>query len=231
MLLNSDKTDMSTETTLHSLHEAMTTAALTIKPQHVHRSKGKIGTKLQADIRILGTALRCTKRDTQIPQHIKNSDIYTNLPDKSVESVAAEVKTLQHRLNREAEKRTQIRARMFKFNRSEHFKNRNYGAFLNSALNKVTTFTGIEGIHTTTDEGAPAVNMDPHTTKRVASERIQQIHFTASIPEPAYYTTRTEEDWNKMEPWFREMFHPTHTHQNRTKGMNISCVCVVDLFQ
>jgi hypothetical protein len=189
MLLNSDTTDMSTETALHTLHGAMTTAALTIKPQHVHRSKGKAGTKLQADIRILGTALRCIKRDTQIPQHIQNSNIYTNLTDKSEESVAAEVQTLQHRLNRKAEKHTQLRARMYKFNRLEHFKNRNYGAFLNSALNKVTTFTGIEGIHAITDEGAPAVNMDPHTTKRVASERIQQMHFTASIPAPAYYTT------------------------------------------
>ena len=96
-------------------------------------------------------------------------------------------------------------------NRPEHFKNKNYGAFLNLARNKVTNFTGIEGIHTTTDEGAPAVELNPHTTKRVASERIQQMHFTASISAPAYYTTRTEDDWNKMEPWFREMFHTTHT--------------------
>jgi exonuclease III len=92
MLLNSDKSNTNTETTMHNLHEAMTTAALTIKPQHVHRSKGKIGTKLQADIRIMGTALRCINRDTQIPHHIINSDIYTNLPDTSAESVAAEIK-------------------------------------------------------------------------------------------------------------------------------------------
>ena len=78
-------------------------------------------------------------------------------------------------------------------------------------LNKVTNFTGIEGVHTTTAEGVPAVDMDPHTTKRVASERIQQMHFTASIPTPSYYDTRTEDDWNKMEPWFRELFHTTHT--------------------
>ena len=223
MLLNSDESKTNTETRIHNLHEAMTTAALTIKPQHVHRSKGKIGTKLQADIRILGTALRCINRDTQIPQHILKSDIYTNLSDTTAESVAAEIKTLQHRLHRKAEKRTQIRARMYKFNRSEHFRNRNYGAFLNSALNKVTNFTGIEGVHTTTEDGTPAVDMDPHTTKQVASERIQQMHFTASIPEPAYYSTRTEEDWDKMEPWFKEMFHTTRTpkpHQRYEHIMN-----------
>ena len=112
---------------------------------------------------------------------------------------------------------------MYKFNRSEHFRNRNYGAFLNSALNKVTNFTGIEGVHTTTEDGTPAVDMDPHTTKQVASERIQQMHFTASIPEPAYYSTRTEEEWDKMEPWFKEMFHTTRTpkpHQRYEHIMN-----------
>jgi hypothetical protein len=100
---------------------------------------------------------------------------------------------------------------MYKYNRSEHFRTRNYGAFLNSALSKFNNFQGIEGFSTTTADGIPAVDMDPERTKQTASHRVQQQHFTPSIPTPQYYNTRSQEDWNALDPWFKKLFHTTHT--------------------
>jgi hypothetical protein len=52
------------------------------------------------------------------------------------------------------------------------------------------------GFATTTDEGLPAVDMDPEKPKKMASARVQQQHFTPSIPTPQYFNTRSQADWD-----------------------------------
>ena len=136
--------------------------------------------------------------------------MYTSIVQPNAKRVGTKLRDLQQRLNKKAEKRTTIRARMYKYNRSEHFRTRNYGAFLNSAPSKFNNFQGIEGFFTTTAEGELAVDMDPERTKQTASHRIQKQHFSPSIPAPHYYKTRTQEDWDAMDPWFKKMFHTTH---------------------
>jgi hypothetical protein len=49
---------------LTTLHTAITRAVTTIHPRHIHRTKGKHGTRIQADIRVLVKILRCIKRGT-----------------------------------------------------------------------------------------------------------------------------------------------------------------------
>jgi hypothetical protein len=65
--LNDNPHPKNTEEAITSLHTAITEAVSTINPQHVHRTKGKHGTRIQADIRTLGKILRCLKRGTSIP--------------------------------------------------------------------------------------------------------------------------------------------------------------------
>lgn len=77
---------------------------------------------------------------------------------------------------------------MYKYNRSEHFRTRNYGAFLNSALSKYNSFKGIEGFATATDEGTPAVDMDPDKTRQDQEDGIRKNTTTALYtlhPNPA----------------------------------------------
>jgi hypothetical protein len=100
---------------------------------------------------------------------------------------------------------------MYKYNRTEFFRNRDYGPFLNSALNRFSNFNGIEGFHTSTQDGQSAVDMDPTRTKDMASARIQAQHFTASTPTPAFDSNRTPHNWESMETWFRDMFYTTYT--------------------
>ena len=209
--LQTHQKPQNTEEALVNLHTAIVNAVTTIKPKHVHRTKGKYGTRLQADIRTLGKILRCLKRETNIPQELARQPVYTSIIQPNAKRVGTKLRELQQRINKKAEKRTTIRARMYKYNRSEHFRTRNYGAFLNSALSRFNNFQGIEGFLTTTVDGEPAVDMDPERTKQIASNRVQQQHFSPSIPTPQYYKTRTQEDWDAMDPWFKKMFHTTHT--------------------
>ena len=77
------------------------------------------------------------------------------------------MRKLQACLNKKAEKRRQVRTRMYKYNRSEYFRRRDYGAFLNSALNRSSEFHGIEGFHNHTETGRPSVSTDPDSTKEM----------------------------------------------------------------
>jgi hypothetical protein len=131
----------------------------------VHRTKVKHGTRIQADIRALGKILRFLKRGTSIPEELKELTVYTSITEPNVKRVGTKLREVQQRLNKKNEKRTKIRARIYKYNRSEHFRTRNYGAFLNSAPSKLYNFKGIQGFSTTTTDGPPAVDMDPERTK------------------------------------------------------------------
>jgi hypothetical protein len=204
-----------TEEAITTLHTAITEAVTTINPQLVHRTKGKHGTRIQADIRTLRTILRCLKRGTSIPEDLKELPVYVSIAEPNVKRVGLKLRYLQQRLNKKAEKRTKIRARMYKHNRSEHFRNRNYGAFLNSALSKFNNFKGIEGFSTHTTEGLPAVDMDPERTKQTTSARIQQQHFTPSIPTPQYYTTRSLRTGMQWTRGSNEYFTPRTSRHRR----------------
>jgi hypothetical protein len=65
--LNDNPQPQTTEEAITTLHTAITETVTTIKPKHVHRTKGKHGTRIQADIRALGKILRCLKRGTSLP--------------------------------------------------------------------------------------------------------------------------------------------------------------------
>ena len=77
--LQTQQTLKSTEEALVNLHTAIVNAVTTIKPKHVHCTKGKHGTRLQADIRTLGKILRCLKRETCIPQELEKQPVYTSI--------------------------------------------------------------------------------------------------------------------------------------------------------
>ena len=63
--LQTHQKPQNTEEALVNLHTAIVNAVTTIKPKHVHRTKGKYGTRLQADIRTLGKILRCLKEGNE----------------------------------------------------------------------------------------------------------------------------------------------------------------------
>jgi hypothetical protein len=157
----------------------------------VHRSKGPARLKTHNDIRALGQILRCIQREMPIPKPLLHLPVYSKINNPTAATVKKTLRKLQQRLNRKAEKRATIRTRMYKYNRTEFFRNRDYGPFLNSALNRFSNFNGIEGFHTSTQDGQSAVDMDPTRTKDMASARIQAQHFTASTPTPAFYSNRT----------------------------------------
>ena len=119
------------EHTFILLHQAMVKAASKIHPQKLHKTKGAERIKLQKDTHKLGKILRHKQRGEDTPKHLLLEKIYTDIKVPTT---------------------TSIKTRMYKYNRSEYFKLRNYGAFLNSALNKYSSFKGIEGYHTETDE-------------------------------------------------------------------------------
>ena len=76
-----------TEEAITTLHMAITEAVTTIKPKHVHRTKGKHGTRIQADIRALGTVRRCFKRGTDIPEDLQELPVYTSIADPNAKRV------------------------------------------------------------------------------------------------------------------------------------------------
>jgi hypothetical protein len=132
------------------------------------------------------------------------------------------MRKLQACLNKKAEKRRQVRTRMYKYNRSEYFRRRDYGAFLNSALNRSSEFHGIEGFHNNTETGRPSVSTDPDSTKEMATKRIKNLHFTQYTPTPEYYTCRTQPAWDKLDTWFRKLFHTTPYRHHQTHDTHTS---------
>jgi hypothetical protein len=102
---------------------------------------------------------------------------------------------------------------MYQFNRSDKFRGRDYGGFLNSALNRLTDFTGIQGYYTSTPTGETAVDMDADRTKAMATKRIKEQHFTASVPPPPYMETRSDTDWALLPTWVRSTFFTTKSPQ------------------
>ena len=191
-----------------TLHKAITDAATSIKPPKLHKTKGAIRTKIQADIHTLGRIIRHLQRKEPIPSDARGP-VYEGVEGKTIPQIKAHMRKLQACLNKKAEKRAQVRTRMYKYNRSEHFRKRDYGAFLNSALNRSSEFHGIEGFHTNTDTGKPSVSTDPISTKDMATNRIKNQHFTQYTPTPEYYTCRTQPAWDKLDTWFKELFHTT----------------------
>ena len=191
-----------------TLHKAITDAATSIKPLKLHKTKGAIRTKIQADIHTLGRIIRHLQRKEPIPSDARGP-VYEGVEGKTTPQIKAHMRKLQACLNKKAEKRAQVRTRMYKYNRSEHFRKRDYGAFLNSALNRSSEFHGIEGFHTNTDTGKPSVSTDPISTKDMATNRIKNQHFTQYTPTPEYYTCRTQPAWDKLDTWFKELFHTT----------------------
>jgi hypothetical protein len=75
------------EEAITSVHTAITGAVNTIKPQHVHRTKGKHGTRVQAYIRTLGTILRCLKRGKSIPEDPQKLPVCVSIAELTVKRV------------------------------------------------------------------------------------------------------------------------------------------------
>jgi hypothetical protein len=90
------------------------------------------------------------QRKETIPRDVSVLPIYTGLKDKTIPQIKIHMCKLQACPNKKAEKRRKIRTRMYKYNRSEYFRTRDYRAFLNSALNRSSEFHGIEGLHSYT---------------------------------------------------------------------------------
>ena len=143
-------------------------------------------TRLQADIRTLGKILRCLKREMSIPQELEKHPVYTSIEQPNARRVGNKLRELQQRLNKKAEKRTTIRARMYKYNRSEHFRTRNYGAFLNSALSKFNNFQGIEEFSTTTVDGSRRGTSGRH------GPRMDQTNSLPQSPTTTFHTIHTD---------------------------------------
>ena len=172
-----------------------------IKPFYVRRSKGPARLKIHNNaVRALRQNLRCIQHGMPIPKTLLHLPVYSKIKNPTAATVKKTLRKLQHRLNIKAEKRATIRTRMYKYNRTEFFSNRDYGLFLNSALNRFSNFNGIEGFHTSTQDGQSAVDMDPTRTKDMTSARIQAQHFTASTPTPAFYSNRTLHNYLNVTP-------------------------------
>ena len=78
------KNKKNTEEALVNLHTAIVNAVTTIKPKHVHRTKGKHGTRMQADIRALGKILRCLRRDPVVINTLPRLLMSMAFPDERI---------------------------------------------------------------------------------------------------------------------------------------------------
>jgi hypothetical protein len=161
-----------------------------------------VRTKIQKEVHTLGRIIRHLQRKEPIPTDVRVLPVYAGVDGKTIPQIKTHIRKLQACLNKKAEKRRQVRTRMYKYNRSEYFRKRDYGAFLNSALNRSSEFHGIEGFHST-EAGRSSVSTEPDKTKEMATNRIKNQHFTQYTPTPEYYTCRTQPAWDKLDTWFR----------------------------
>ena len=83
------------EEAITTLHTAITKAVTTIKPKHVHHTKGKHGTRIQADISALGKALRCLKRGARIPNELQELTVYISIAELNFKRVGTKLRELQ----------------------------------------------------------------------------------------------------------------------------------------
>jgi hypothetical protein len=164
------------EHTFCTFNTAVVKAINKIKPFCVHRSKGPARLKIHNDVRALGQILRCIQREIPIPKTLLHLPVYSKINNPTAATVKKTLRKLQHRLNIKAEKRATIRTRMYKYNRTDFFRNRDYGPFLNSALNRFSNFNGIEGFNMSMQHGQSAVDMDPTWTKDRASAPGTTLH-------------------------------------------------------
>jgi hypothetical protein len=88
---------------LITLHTAITRAVTTIHSRHVHCTKGKHGTRIQAYIRVLGKILWCIKRGTDIPDGLQNRTGYTSIVEPNEKRVGQKLRELQQFLIRRRE--------------------------------------------------------------------------------------------------------------------------------
>ena len=154
------------------------------------------------DLKAINVALHHLRSNTPIPAHIscrKTLQGYEDIP--SLLNLKA---TIRSQLNSKSRKQAHVTRRLFTNRRSSFFAAGKLGAFLTSALNRTSTFRGIEGV---IDEHSGAVTRDPATTKALATRRISTTFFKPRIPAPAHTTNPTTANWLAQPQWFRNTFH------------------------
>ena len=104
------------------LHKAITDAPTHIKPHKLHKTKGVVRTKIQKEVHTLGRIIRHLQRKEPIPTDVRALPVYVGVRGKTIPQIRTHMRKLQACLNKKAEKRRQVRTRMYKYNRSEYFR-------------------------------------------------------------------------------------------------------------
>ena len=159
--------------------------------------------KLWNDIKNINKMLYALKSGKAPPLGLLRTKIIRTTGTSSLQ-LKQKKRQLRNLINSKARKRSLITRRMFVKNRTNKFDIRKYGEFLTSALGKFTHFKGVQGVHMVDTGG---ISTNPNLTKEVATKRIRDTFFKERIPTPAYFTTPTIANWNKLPHWFRTVYH------------------------
>ena len=128
-----------------------------------------------------------------------------NLPT-TLDDVRQHIANTKDLLNEQARRQHRTTRRMFRLRRSDHFQQRSYGRFLDSALSRFSDFAGIVGFR---PNDSPGIITSPDETKRAATLRITQTFFLPRIPRP-------DLSLDTLPAWLRKIMLPAFSpHQGR----------------
>ena len=173
------------------------------------------------DLKAINAALHHLRRNAPIPPHIACRK--TLLGHGDIPSLLNLKAKIRSQLNSKSRKQVYATRRLFTKRRSSFFASGKLGAFLTSALNRASTFRGIEGI---IDAASGAVSRDPTATMALATHRISTTFFKPRIPTPAHVIHPMEKNLDDVSKTSSNPFDyskgPPQEFSNDSNGGNSS---------